>query len=120
MLPKRYRLRKNAEFVATYAQKKYVSNSYLTLNLGKQKPAEDYISKVAFVVSKKIDKRAVVRNSIKRKMREAYRILIKDNPNFQKWISLIFSAKKDFIGADIYCVKSQMKNILEKAVEKYD
>ena len=53
MLAKQYRLRKNIEFVATYAQKKYVTNKYLTLNLGKQKPFEDYISKVAFVVSKK-------------------------------------------------------------------
>ena len=54
MLQKKYRLKKNIEFVATYAQKKYVSNTYLTLNLGKPKPFEDFISKVAFVVSKKI------------------------------------------------------------------
>ena len=56
MLAKKYRLRKNTEFVATYAQKQDVSNAYITLNLGKQKPFEDFITKVAFVVSKKVDK----------------------------------------------------------------
>ena len=106
MLPKRYRLRKNIEFVATYAQKKYVSDMYLTLNLGKPKPFEDFVSKVAFVVSKKIDKRATVRNKIKRRMRDAYKMLIKENPACIKWMSLIFSA--------------HMEQILKKAIQKYD
>ena len=119
MLPKRYRLKKNIEFVATYAQKKYISNMYLTLNLGKQKPFEDYISKVAFVVSKKIDKRAVVRNKIKRRMREAYKEILNENINI-KWISLIFSAKKDCINADYQTIKKQLLYILEKASNKYD
>ena len=108
MLAKQYRLRKNIEFVATYAQKKYVTNKYLTLNLGKQKPFEDYISKVAFVVSKKIDKRAVVRNKIKRRLREAFKAFYKENQSQIKWMSLIFSAKKDCINADYQTIKNQM------------
>ena len=93
MLQKKYRLRKNIEFVATYAQKKYVSNSYFTINVGKAKPTEDFISKAAFVVSKKIHKRAVVRNKIKRRMREAYKYLFKPAPQNFKWMSIIISAK---------------------------
>ena len=120
MLQKKYRLRKNIEFVATYAQKKYVSNTYLTLNLGKPKPFEDFTSKVAFVVSKKIDKRATVRNKIKRRMREAYKALIKENPKYIKWMSLIFSAKKDSPNIDFQSIKEHMKQLLEKAAEKYD
>jgi len=119
MLAKKYRLRKNSEFVATYAQKQYVFNSYYTLNLGKQKPFENYITKVAFVVSKKIHKRAVVRNKIKRRMREAYKALILENSNYNKWISLIFSAKQECISANYQIIKSQMKEILEKAIKKY-
>ncbi len=119
MLPKRYRLRKNAEFVATYAQKKYVLSSYFALHIGKQKPFEDYISKVAFVVSKKIDKRATVRNKIKRKMREAYKNLIIENPEYQKWISLIFLAKKPCIDANFQKIKEEMQYNLKKAVKKY-
>ena len=120
MLAKKYRLRKNSEFVATYAQAKYVSSQYLTLNIGKPKPHNDFVSKVAFVVSKKIDKRAVVRNKIKRRMREAYKILINENPNFQKWMSAIFTAKADLINADLSLVTAQMRHALEKAMVKYD
>ena len=120
MLAKKYRLRKNSEFVATYAQGKYISGQYLTLNIGKQKPHEDFISKVAFVVSKKIDKRAVVRNKIKRRMREAYKLLIKENPNFQKWMSVIFTAKPNLINAELNVVTEQMRHALEKALIKYD
>ena len=119
MLAKKYRLRKNSEFVATYAQKKHVANECIILNLGKQKPFLEYITKVAFVVSKKIDKRAVVRNKIKRRMREAYKELTKANPNYNQWISLIFSAKKECITADYKIIKAQLKEILEKAQKKY-
>jgi len=119
MLAKKYRLRKNSEFVATYAQKKHVVNEYIILNLGKQKPFLDYITKVAFVVSKKIDKRAVVRNKIKRRMREAYWELIKENPNYNQWMSLIFSAKKECISTDYQNIKAQLKDIIEKAHKKY-
>ena len=119
MLPKKYRLKKNIEFVATYAQRKYVSNSYFTLNLGKQKPFEDFTSKVAFVVSKKIDKRAVIRNKIKRRMREAYKIMLNKNLNI-KWMSLIFTAKADCINADFTAIAEQMQYLIEKAGKKYD
>ncbi len=120
MLPKKYRLKKNAEFVATYSQRKYVSNAYLTINLGKPKPFEDYISRVAFVVSKKIDKRAVVRNRIKRRMREAFKLLMFENPAYTKWMSLIFSARNEATIADFHKIKEEMKHALDKAVKKYD
>ena len=120
MLPKRYRLKKNIEFVATYAQKKYVSNSYFVINLGKTKPTEDFISKAAFVVSKKIDKRAVVRNKIKRRMREIYRKQIKENPLFPKWMSIIFSAKQDAKDIDFQQFEKEFLSLIQKAEEKYD
>lgn len=120
MLSKRYRLRKNIEFVATYAQKKFVSNEYLSLNIGKTKPAEDFIAKAAFVVSKKIDKRAVVRNKIKRRMREIYKKIMRENENFPKWMSMIFSAKADAKDVDFAVFENEMRNLIKKAEEKYD
>lgn len=120
MLPKRYRLRKNIEFVATYAQKKYVSNAYFTINIGKTKPTEDYISKAAFVVSKKIDKRAVVRNKIKRRMREVYKELLIENPSFSKWMSMIFTAKADVKDIDFQKFRQELRILIQKAEEKYD
>lgn len=120
MLPKRYRLKKNIEFVATYAQRKFVSNTCFTINLGKLKPTEEFISKAAFVVSKKVDKRAVVRNKIKRRMREAYKLFLKENSNFPKWISLIFSAKADAKELSYKEVENSLRLLLEKASQKYD
>ena len=120
MLSKRYRLRKNIEFVATYAQKKFVSNEYLSLNIGKTKPAEDFIAKAAFVVSKKIDKRAVVRNKIKRRMREAYKEIMRSNPALQKWMSMIFSAKSECVEAAYSDIKASMEFLVNKAYNKYD
>ena len=120
MLAKRFRLRKNIEFVATYAQKKYVSDAYMTINLGKPKPTQDYISKAAFVVSKKIDKRAVVRNKIKRRMREVYKKLLKENGNFPKWISMIFSAKPDAKELEFSVFERELRSLTAKAEAKYD
>lgn len=120
MLAKRYRLRKNIEFVATYAQKKYIATDLLNLNLGKPKPFEDFESKVAFVVSKKIHKRAVVRNKIKRRLREAYRKLVLSEKMEIKWMSLIFSAKESCVTADYATIEEQMKIALENAGKKYD
>ena len=120
MLPKKYRLRKNIEFVATYAQKKYVSNLYLSVNLGKTKPTEDYIPKAAFVVSKKIDKRAVVRNKIKRRMREIYKKVMLENPDFPKWMSMIFSAKPEAKELKFADLEKEMRSLIKKAEEKYD
>ncbi|MCR4881163.1 MAG: ribonuclease P protein component [bacterium] len=120
MLPKRYRLRKNIEFVATYAQKKYVSNSYFTINIGKTKPTEDFISKAAFVVSKKTDKRAVVRNKIKRRMREIYKTILRENPSFPKWMSVIISAKPEAKDIDFKSFDRELRNLIHKAEEKYD
>lgn len=120
MLPKQYRLKKNSEFIATYAQKKYVANNYFSLNIGKQKPFPDFISKVAFVVSKKIDKRAVVRNSIKRKMRHAFYEILQET-NFQiKYMSLIFVARKNTYDLSFKSIKNEMLYLLNKANLKYD
>ena len=120
MLPKRYRLRKNAEFVATYAQKKHVSNAYFTINLGKLKPNEDFISKAAFVVSKKVDKRAVVRNKIKRRMRDVYKAIMSEDQKFPKWMSVIISAKTETKDIEFSVFNTELRTLIKEACEKYD
>lgn len=92
MLPKQYRLKKRIAFNATYRTGVSYHKDGVTLFCGKKKQ-EGVATKIGFVVSKKIHKRAVRRNRIKRLMRESVRLYIKNNENFDtKYMSLIFVA----------------------------
>ena len=69
MLKKTYRLRKRLDFKRTYQRGKAVKNKYFVLYYS---PNRDGSCRIGFSVSKKIGK-AVVRNRVKRKLREACR-----------------------------------------------
>ena len=79
MLQKKYRLKKYSAFIATYRLNNAVSDENVCIYFGKEKTKSDLDTKFGFVVSKKIHKRAVVRNRIKRLMRENVRLLLKEN-----------------------------------------
>ena len=79
MLNKKYRLKRYSAFIATYKLNNLVSDKNICIYFGKKKSDSTIPVKIAFVVSKKIHKRAVVRNRIKRLMREYVRIAIKGN-----------------------------------------
>lgn len=93
MLPRKYRLKKRTAFNATYRTGTSLHKDGITVFCGKNK-TPDYPTKIGFVVSKKIHKRAVKRNRIKRLMRESVRLYIKNsNGQFNsKYMSLIFVA----------------------------
>ena len=57
MLPKNYRLKKRSAFSATYRTGKSIHLAGITVFCGKENVSE-YPTKVGFVVSKKIHKRA--------------------------------------------------------------
>lgn len=121
MLPKQYRLKNRLAFKATYKVKNSTHSGGVTLFAGKIKhdtnlPAQDYPTKVGFVVSKKVHKRAVKRNRLKRLMRESYRLLLKDNTlgSSQKYMSLIFVGTGKALGRDFDYIKSNIKKMLER------
>lgn len=92
MLPKCYRLKKRIAFSATYRTGVSFHKEGITVFCGRKKK-DNSPTKIGFVVSKKIHKRAVRRNRIKRLMRESMRLYIKNNPEFDtKYMSLIFVA----------------------------
>ena len=115
MLPKQYRLKKRSAFKATYKVKHSTHSGGVTLFAGILKK-EDYPTKVGFVVSKKVHKRAVKRNRLKRLMRESYRQLLKENNlgNSQQFMSLVFVGSDRALGKSFSEIKSSIQKTLEK------
>ena len=115
MLPKQYRLKKRIAFNATYKSGTSFHKNGVTLFCGKIKN-NDAPTKIGFVVSKKIHKRAVKRNRIKRLMREAVRLHIKNIPNFDtKYMSLIFVASTKLLEKNFSEVDFAIKKLVQKA-----
>ncbi len=115
MLPKQYRLKKRLAFKATYKVKNSSHSGGVTLFAGVLKK-EETPTKVGFVVSKKVHKRAVKRNRLKRLMRESYRLLLKNGElgNSQKYLSLIFIGTENALGKKFDEIYSSIKKLVER------
>ena len=113
MLPKEYRLKKRSAFTATYKTGTSFHIDGITLFCGK-KQENCYPTKVGFVVSKKIHKRAVKRNRIKRLMRESYRLAIKKRELSTKYMSIIFVASAKLLEKDFNYVNSAVNKLADK------
>jgi len=113
MLPKEYRLKKRSAFKATYKTGTTFHIGGITMFCGKKKDNE-FPTKVGFVVSKKIHKRAVRRNRIKRLMRESYRLRIKERELSTQYMSIIFVASAKLLGKDFKYVSSTINKLADK------
>ena len=112
MLPKEYRLKKRIAFNATYRTGRSFHKDGITVFVGKEKKNE-MVTKFGFVVSKKIHKRAVKRNRIKRIMRESVRLYLKSNQDFDcKYMSLIFIASGRLLDKNFKEVDISIKKIM--------
>ena len=83
----------------------------------KKYPRRDYKTddlKIGFVVSVKVSKSAVKRNRIKRQMREAVRLLLKDNKIKTGYHAAIM-AKAGAVGAEYGEIDKDIKMVLERA-----
>ncbi len=121
MLNKNERLTNRSAFIATYNQRRIVSDENFVLYGGKNKIEQNYPTRVGFVVSKKIHKRAVKRNKIKRLARESYRILQKNGQIQQasNFHSLIFVAKEGALCQNYKEICSSVKNLIQILAIKY-
>ena len=116
MLPKENRLNKYSAFKATYHLKQTVADALFVLYTGKEK-TDGTTTKIGFVVSKKIHKRAVKRNHIKRLARESSRLILKNKD--LKWTSLIFQARAKALDANFNDVYNSIEQLIEKAEKKF-
>lgn len=107
MLSARYRLRKNAQFKYVYSKGRSCANRTLCLIYVKSGPPGAL--RVGFSVSRKVGK-AVVRNRVKRLMREACR---KRLAEIRAGHLLVFVARAAAAGADFAEISSSLGQLLE-------
>ncbi len=112
MLPKENRLKKRNAFTATYKTGKSFHRDGITVFCGREKKME-IPTKVGFVVSKKIHKRAVKRNRIKRLMRESYRLILKNTGLSPRYMSLIFTASAKLLDKNFSEIDNTMKKLVD-------
>lgn len=108
MLSKQYRLPRK-EFKKVCKKGRLFQGKFFSLlAIGQKQP----VVRFAFIVSKKIDKKAVARNRIKRLLSEAvYRFL----PEIKSGVDGIFLVKKAIGGRNFEEIREEMKEVLIKA-----
>ncbi len=113
MLNKKYRLKNKVAFYATYKQNRSVSDGLFVLYAGRIKE-ENEETKFGFVVSKKVHKRAVKRNYIKRRAREAVKLIIKSGYEF-KFKSIIILAREGALDKSFKQIEESIFDLIKKS-----
>lgn len=108
MLPKLHRLTEDKDFNRLFKSGRSAHGKGVGVRFLRG-PKED--TRIAFVVSTKISKDAVVRNTIKRRMREIVRPLL---PNMTKGIDIIISAKPESKTMDFATLKTALTELLHR------
>lgn len=87
---------------------------------GKIKTDKNCPTRVGFVVSKKVHKRATKRNRIKRLIRENIRLMLKNNELAQlnNYQSLIFMAKEDILDKNFEEIRNTILILMDKLANK--
>lgn len=116
MLKKKYRLKKTTAFSATFRLKNCKSNEFLAIYIGKPKANPEVPTKIGIIVSKKVHKRAVKRNKIKRRLREIYIEAVKTGiaADIQESLSVIFIARIQILNIEYKQLKQAVFELLEQ------
>ncbi len=104
-LPKKFRLKKQKKFDKVKRQGQVIHSPLFAVSILK---GQSDGPKFGFVVSKKIDKKAVVRNKIRRWLSEAVRILL---PQLHQDVYAVFFVKKDIKDANFQKIKKEINKI---------
>ncbi|MGI6226989.1 MAG: ribonuclease P protein component [Peptococcales bacterium] len=109
MLPKNFRLRKNADFRKIYSSKsKSIADPYLVLYIRKNHSQNN--PRIGFSISKKLGK-AHERNHLKRQLREIAR---KNLKSIKPGYDLIFIARQKISGKGYRDIEKSMEFLLKK------
>jgi len=109
MLFNRNRLRKKKDFEKVLKEGKSFREDSLVLKIKKNKLQE---VRFGFIVSQKVSKKAVIRNKVKRRLREA----VKEEINkIRKGFDIILISLPSIKGKDFQEIKTTIKKLFNKA-----
>lgn len=108
MLPKENRLHTDKEIKDLL---KSGQTFFLPEMVIKYKANKEDITKIGFIVSTKVDKKAVVRNKVARQFREVIRELL---PQLKTGYSVLIIAKKKVLELDFSTIKKQINFAFDK------
>ena len=109
MLAKEHRLKKKKDFERVFKKGKLLAKDFLILRVAKNNLK---ITRVGLVVSQKVSKKAVLRNKVKRKIREAVRNNIK---KINLGYDLIFFTKKGIERKSFLEIKKTVESLFAQA-----
>ena len=109
---KNERLRKQKEFEEVFKKGTFLKGKFVSIIF-----LERDSRKAGFIVSKKVSKKAVVRNKIKRRLREIYRI---NKHCIRKNVHVVLIAKKDAANVGFRDFEDDVKKLFEKINFKTD
>ncbi|HAZ28317.1 MAG TPA: ribonuclease P protein component [Candidatus Magasanikbacteria bacterium] len=121
MLKNQFRLKRKKDFEILFQKGRFVDAKLVGLKIWRIDPAafprrafssDDLL--IGFVVGTKIDKRAVVRNKMKRRLREAVRHILETN-GIRKGYIMAFLAKPAMKEADYAEIQKNVFFLLNKA-----
>ena len=120
MIPKEFRLKKMKDFDILFKEGKFVNDKIVSVKIWQidpnKYPRRKYTKndlKIGFVVGVKIDKRAVIRNRLKRQMREVVRLLLKNN-KLQNGFHLLIIAKPEILNKTYQEIEKSIISLLKK------
>ncbi len=120
MLPPPARLRKSRDFQAVYRTRKSWANPCLSLHVrwghtgGAADPAGLLPIRFGFVISKKVAKRAHVRNLLKRRMREISRCQLLPKIKAGRSVDMLFVARGPALALDFPALSEAMGGLMRQ------
>ncbi|PIS21536.1 ribonuclease P protein component [candidate division WWE3 bacterium CG_4_10_14_0_2_um_filter_42_7] len=107
MLPRQYRLTDDYDYRRVRRLGKIYQTPFFIISFAPSKDPKSI--RFGFIVSKKIDKRAVIRNRVTRLMREMVSLSINNIP---LGFDFVFIAKARMLNADLSLIKSAFSSFL--------
>lgn len=109
MLPRKYRLTAEKDFNRIFKRGRSVHGQGLGLKIALNQLE---VSRFAFVVSTKVSKKAVVRNRLKRQMREIVHEVLKD---MKQGTDVVVMARKEIVDIEFDVLRESLLKALKKA-----